>query len=166
MKFRVGLGYDVHAFANQDSECRLVLGGVTINYIGLVGHSDADAVAHAVCDALLGATGLGDLGSLFPASDERYRDVNSMELLIDVVQRVAATGWTVANVDIVIGAERPRLAAHIDAMVVNLRDALTPLAVDDDGVFVSVQPKRGEGIGSIGRGEGIEVRAVTLLQRQ
>ena len=154
---RVGLGYDVHPFAS-DGDRPLVLAGVRIDgHPGLAGHSDADAVAHAVADALLGPAGLPDLGTLFPASDERYRDASSMELLTDVVGRVRAAGWSVGNVDIVIAAEQPALAPHLDAMKANLE------AVVD--AMVSVKPKRGEGIGAVGRAEGIAVWAVALLQR-
>jgi 2-C-methyl-D-erythritol 2,4-cyclodiphosphate synthase len=155
---RVGLGYDIHAFADSTVDQRpLVLGGVTIEGPGLEGHSDADAVCHAVADALLGPAGLADLGSLFPASDDRYRDASSIELLRDVVRRVEDAGWSVVNVDVVVNAERPRLAPHLDAMIENLGRAL-------DGAFVSVKPKRGEGIGAVGRAEGIACWAVALLE--
>jgi 2-C-methyl-D-erythritol 2,4-cyclodiphosphate synthase len=155
---RVGLGYDIHPFTDPDAEARpLVLGGVTLDGPGLAGHSDADAVCHAVADALLGPAGLPDLGELFPASDERYRGASSVGLLRDVAVRVAAAGWSVVNVDVVIAAEQPRLAPHLSAMAANLRDAL-------DGAFVSVKPKRGEGIGAVGRGEGIACWAVALLE--
>jgi 2-C-methyl-D-erythritol 2,4-cyclodiphosphate synthase len=153
--FRVGLGYDVHPF---DEGAPLVLAGVALEGPGLVGHSDADAVAHAVADAVLGPAGLPDLGTLFPASDEHYRNVSSLELLRDVCNRVAASGWHVVNVDIVINAEQPRLAPHIDAMTRNLGAILGP------DVFVSIKPKRGEGIGAVGRGDGIAVWAVALLE--
>jgi 2-C-methyl-D-erythritol 2,4-cyclodiphosphate synthase len=153
---RVGLGYDIHPFGGDGP---LVLGGVTIGGEGLVGHSDADAVAHAVADALLGPAGLPDLGTLFPASDDRYRGVSSLDLLRDVVARVADRGWSVGNVDVVINAERPALAPHLGAMRQNLSDVLGRDA------FVSVKPKRGEGIGTVGRGEGIAVWAVALLER-
>jgi 2-C-methyl-D-erythritol 2,4-cyclodiphosphate synthase len=155
---RVGLGYDVHPFADPTEPVRpLVLGGVVIDGPGLAGHSDADAVCHAVADALLGPAGLPDLGSLFPSTDERYRGVSSIELLRDVVERVTAAGWSVVNVDVVITAEQPRLSPHLDAMVAQLRDAL-------GGAFVSVKPKRGEGIGAVGRNEGIICWAVALLE--
>jgi 2-C-methyl-D-erythritol 2,4-cyclodiphosphate synthase len=154
--FRVGLGYDVHPF---DEGAPLVLAGVALEGPGLAGHSDADAVAHAVADAVLGPAGLPDLGTLFPASDEQHRNASSLELLRDVCTRVAAAGWQVVNVDIVINAEQPRLAPHIDAMTRNLAEAL------GHDVFVSIKPKRGEGIGAVGRGEGIAVWAVALLER-
>jgi 2-C-methyl-D-erythritol 2,4-cyclodiphosphate synthase len=155
VSIRVGLGYDVHPFAPDRP---LILGGVTIDGDGLAGHSDADVVAHAVADALLGPAGLPDLGTLFPASDERYRAASSIELLGDVMARVATEGWSVVNLDVVIAAEQPRLAPHLPAMIANLSAVL-------EGAFVSVKPKRGEGIGAIGRGEGIACWAVALLER-
>jgi 2-C-methyl-D-erythritol 2,4-cyclodiphosphate synthase len=161
--FRVGLGYDVHPFAAEGEGgdgAPLVLAGVTLEGPGLAGHSDADAVAHAVADALLGPAGLPDLGALFPASDDEHRNASSLELLRDVCSRVTAVGWQVVNVDIVINAEQPRLAPHIDAMTRNLVEIL------GRDVFVSIKPKRGEGIGAVGRGEGIAVWAVALLERQ
>jgi len=161
--FRVGLGYDVHPFGGDGP---LVLGGVVIEGPGLVGHSDADAVCHAVADSVLGPTGLPDLGMLFPASDDRWRGASSVEMLRDVVGRIAADGWWIGNVDVVIAAERPKLAPHIPEMVTTLTEVLRaaqePLGV---GIHVSVKPKRGEGIGTIGRGEGIACWAVTLLER-
>jgi 2-C-methyl-D-erythritol 2,4-cyclodiphosphate synthase len=162
---RVGLGFDVHAFA-ESTEGTLVLGGVVLDGPPLVGHSDADAVAHAVADALLGPAGLPDLGTLFPASDDRYRRASSMELLRDVVARVVGAGWSVANVDVVIAAERPRLAPHVATMAQRLAEVLQPAqGPSADGVFVAVKPKRGEGIGAVGRGEGIACWAVALLER-
>ena len=145
---RVGMGYDVHRFSDDDSRA-LVLGGVTIDGRALAGHSDADAVCHAVADALLGPAGLPDLGALFPASDDTYRDASSLALLRDVMTRVAAAGWSVVNVDVVVNAEEPRLAPHLDAMTSAVRDAL-------GGTHVSITPKRGEGIGAVGRREGIQ----------
>jgi 2-C-methyl-D-erythritol 2,4-cyclodiphosphate synthase len=157
---RVGLGYDVHPFSDQPGRA-LVLGGVTVRGAqGLAGHSDADAVAHAVADALLGPAGLPDLGSVFPASDDSYRDASSLELLRDVASRVEGAGWGVVNVDIVIAAEQPPLAPHVDAMKANL------VGVLGDDVFVSVKPKRGEGVGAVGRAEGITVWAVALVERR
>jgi 2-C-methyl-D-erythritol 2,4-cyclodiphosphate synthase len=160
-EYRVGLGYDVHAFTPEGGESRpLVLGGVTIGGSpGLVGHSDADAVAHAVADALLGPAGLPDLGSLFPVSDDAYRGASSLELLRDVASRVEDAGWLVVNVDVVIAAEQPALAPHIEAMKTNL------VGVLGEDVFVSVKPKRGEGVGAVGRAEGIAVWAVAMLER-
>src|SRR5206468_2266889 len=148
---------DVHPFADDHDARPLVLAGVTIDGRGLAGHSDADAVCHAVADALLGPAGLPDLGALFPASDDTYRDASSLTLLRDVVARVAAAGWSVVNVDVVVNAEVPRLAPHLDAMIAAVRDAL-------GGAHVSITPKRGEGIGAVGRSEGIQCWAVALLE--
>jgi 2-C-methyl-D-erythritol 2,4-cyclodiphosphate synthase len=163
MRTRVGLGYDVHAFGGDGP---LVLGGVVLEGRGLVGHSDADAVVHAVADAILGAADLPDLGTLFPAGDEQWRGVSSIELLRDVAQRVRAAGWWVANVDVVVAAEEPRLAPHVGAMAGNLVGALQAAAEPmGEGIHVSVKPKRGEGVGAVGRSEGIAVWAVALLDR-
>lgn len=157
------MGYDVHAFGGDGP---LVLGGVVIEGTGLVGHSDADAVTHAVADAILGVAGLPDLGTLFPASDEQWRGVSSIELLRDVADRVRAAGWWVANVDVVVAAEEPRLAPHVAAMAANLVAAMSAAAEPlGEGIHVSVKPKRGEGIGAVGRSEGIAVWAVALLDR-
>jgi 2-C-methyl-D-erythritol 2,4-cyclodiphosphate synthase len=159
---RVGIGYDVHPFGRGGP---LVLGGVTIEGPGLAGHSDADAVAHAVADSVLGPSGLPDLGTIYPASDDRFRGAVSMELLGDVVRKVKESGWWVGNVDVVITAEHPPLAPHVAGMAANLTEVLRaaqePLG---PGVFVSVKPKRGEGVGAIGRGEGIAVWAIALLE--
>jgi 2-C-methyl-D-erythritol 2,4-cyclodiphosphate synthase len=151
---RVGLGFDVHRFGGDGP---LVLGGVTIDGAdGLVGHSDADVVAHAVADALLGAAGLPDLGTLFPASDEQYRGASSMVLLGEVVDKVRAAGWAVANVDVVIAAEQPRLGPHVASMRANLEDAV--------GAPAALKPKHAERVGALGRGEGIAAWAVALLE--
>ena len=153
---RVGLGFDVHAFGGDGP---LVLGGVTIaDGPSLSGHSDADVVAHAVADSLLGAAGLPDLGTLFPASDDQYRGASSIVLLSDVVTRVAQAGWRVGNVDVVIAADRPQLGEHVAAMGACLGDVVN--------APVSVKPKRTEGVGAIGRGEGIAAWAVALLLRE
>ncbi|MSO79392.1 MAG: 2-C-methyl-D-erythritol 2,4-cyclodiphosphate synthase [Acidimicrobiia bacterium] len=153
MNLRVGLGFDVHAF---DGSGPLVLGGVTIpDAPGLAGHSDADVAAHAVADSMLGACGLPDLGSLFPASDEQYRGASSIDLLRDVMTRIADAGWSVANIDVVIAAEHPRLAPHIPEMAANLSAVV--------GAPVSVKPKHAEGVGAVGRGEGIAAWAIALL---
>jgi 2-C-methyl-D-erythritol 2,4-cyclodiphosphate synthase len=152
VNLRVGLGYDVHPVGGDRP---LVLGGVRVDGPGLVGHSDADVVAHAVADALLGAAGLPDLGRLFPSDDPKSRDADSVALLRDVAARVAAAGWTVTNVDVVVTAEQPTLAPHLDAMGATLSAAV--------GAPVGVKPKRGEGVGAVGRGEAIAAWAVALL---
>jgi 2-C-methyl-D-erythritol 2,4-cyclodiphosphate synthase len=162
MKNRVGLGFDVHPFGDAPP---LVLGGVTIaDAPRLAGHSDGDAVAHAVADAILGPAGLPDLGTLFPATDDQYRGADSMALLADVAGRVAQRGWWIENVDVTIAAETPRLAPHVEAMAANLVTALAPLREPmGHGIAASVRPKRGEGLGAIGRAEGIAVWAAVML---
>jgi 2-C-methyl-D-erythritol 2,4-cyclodiphosphate synthase len=160
MNVRVGMGYDVHPF---DPARPLVLGGVALDGPGLGGHSDADAVAHAVADALLGPAGLPDLGSLYPPGDERWAGADSIALLADVVARVEAAGWVTGNVDVVIAAEQPRLGPHTEAMARNLARVL---AGGGEPPAVSVRAKRGEGVGAIGRSEGIAVWAVALLTRR
>ena len=152
MSLRVGLGYDVHPVGGT---APLVLGGVRLDGPGLVGHSDADVIAHAVADAILGAAGLPDLGTTYPADDDRYRDADSLALLADVCERVATAGGTVENVDVVVTAEAPRLAPHVAAMTAALTAAV--------GAPVGVKAKRGEGVGVIGRGEAIAAWAVALL---
>jgi 2-C-methyl-D-erythritol 2,4-cyclodiphosphate synthase len=152
----------VHPFGDAPP---LVLGGVTITDAArLAGHSDGDAVAHAVADALLGPAGLPDLGTLYPATDEAHRNADSMQMLADVAQRVARDGWYLENVDVTIAAETPRLAPHMEAMAAKLVEVLKPLREPmGRGIAVSVRPKRGEGLGAIGRSEGIAVWAVALL---
>ena len=163
MRTRVGMGYDVHAFGGDGP---LVLGGVVIEGAGLVGHSDADAVAHAVADAVLGAADLPDLGTLFPADDEQWRGASSIEMLRGVAQRVRDAGWWIANIDVVVAAEQPRLAPHVEAMAANMIEALLAAAEPmGEGIRLRVKPKRGEGVGAIGRSEGIAVWAVALLDR-
>jgi 2-C-methyl-D-erythritol 2,4-cyclodiphosphate synthase len=161
---RVGLGFDVHPFGDAPP---LVLGGVTVPEAPrLAGHSDGEAVAHAVADAILGPAGLPDLGTLFPAGDDRYRGADSMALLAEVAQRAAGDRWWLENVDVVIAAETPRLAPHVGAMGANLVAVLAPLREPmGHGIAASVRPKRGEGLGAIGRSEGIAVWAVALLAR-
>ena len=164
MRNRVGLGFDVHPFGDAPP---LVLAGVRIaDAPRLAGHSDGDVVAHAVADALLGPAGLPDLGTLFPASDGDLRDADSMGLLAEVVRRLADDRWWVDNVDVVIAAEQPRLAPHLEQMQANLVDVLAPLKEPmGHGINVSVRPKRAEGLGAIGRAEGIAAWAVALLSR-
>ena len=153
---RVGQGFDIHPWSD-DPHRPLVLGGVTVpGERGLAGHSDADVVAHAVADALLGAAGLPDLGTLFPAADPHYENADSMILLADVAGRLKGAGYRVGNVDVVIVAEQPRLAAAVGEMADNLQRVV--------GGSVSVKPKRGEGLGAIGRAEGIAAMAVALLE--
>jgi len=164
VRYRVGLGFDAHPFGVTPP---LVLGGVRIDGTpALAGHSDGDALAHAVADAILGPSGLADLGTLFPATDDAYRNADSMALLGDVAERVHRAGWWVDNVDVVVAAERPRLAPHVAAMATNLVDTLKPAREPmGHGIGAAVRPKRAEGLGAIGRAEGIAVWAVALLAR-
>ena len=156
MNPRVGIGYDVHPFAAGRP---LVLGGVVVPHDrGLAGHSDADAVVHAVADAMLGALALGDLGTHFPDDDPAFKNANSLDLLGRVRALVAGRGFAVGNVDATVVAERPRLAAHVPAM----RDALAA-ALGVDVSAVSVKATRHEGLGAFGRGEGLAAMAVVLL---
>jgi 2-C-methyl-D-erythritol 2,4-cyclodiphosphate synthase len=158
---RVGLGVDVHAFAATDGGRRLVLGGVEIpSDRGLLGHSDADVLAHAISDALLGAAGLEDIGHYFPDTDERYRDADSIELLREV-RGLVGESWEVANIDAVVVCERPRIRDYREAMRRNLASAL---GVEPSRV--SVRGTTSEKLGFAGRGEGIAAQAVCLLERR
>jgi len=158
---RVGLGVDAHAFARPEDGRRLVLGGVEIPHDrGLLGHSDADVLAHAVTDALLGAAGLEDIGHYFPDTDAEWKDADSIELLRGA-RRVVGDGWEVANVDAVVVCERPKIRDHRDAMRENLAGAL---GVDPSRV--SVRGTTTERLGFAGRGEGIAAQAVCLLQER
>jgi 2-C-methyl-D-erythritol 2,4-cyclodiphosphate synthase len=164
VKYRVGLGFDVHPFGDAPP---LVLGGVQIpDAPRLAGHSDGDAIAHAVADALLGPTGLPDLGTLFPADDDTYKDADSMGFLAEIAERIRLAGWWIENVDVAVVAETPRLAPHIDAMAANLVEILAPARQPmGQGIGAAVRPKRAEGLGAIGRAEGIAVWTVALLVR-
>ncbi len=157
-EFRVGFGYDSHRFKAGRP---LVLGGITIPHAkGLDGHSDADAVLHAIIDALLGAAALGDIGAHFPDTDERFRNVASDSLLIEAVLLVRARGYEPVNVDVTVIAEEPKLRPYVDPMRTRIAEVL---GVDVDAI--SVKGKTSEHMGPAGRGEGIEVHAVALLQR-
>jgi 2-C-methyl-D-erythritol 2,4-cyclodiphosphate synthase len=155
MAYRVGQGFDVHRFSDDPGR-PLVLGGVTVpGATGLAGHSDADAVAHACVDALLGAAGLGDIGELFPDTDPALAGADSLGLLADAVRRVRAAGWSPVNVDCVVVAEAPRIAAHKPAMQRRLSEVV--------GAPVTVKGRRAEGLGALGRGEGIGCWATALV---
>ena len=157
---RVGLGVDVQAFAAPGEERRLVLGGVEIpSDRGLLGHSDADVLAHAVTDALLGAAGFEDIGHYFPDTDQRYRDADSIELLREV-RGLVGRSWGVANVDAVVICERPKIRDHREAMRKNLAAAL-----GTEESRVGVRGTTTERLGFAGRGEGIVAQAVCLLER-
>ena len=156
--FRIGTGFDVHALVQGR---RLIIGGVDIEYpLGLMGHSDADVLLHAVCDALLGALCLGDLGKHFPPDDPRWSGADSSILLSQTMEMVRARGWHLANLDSTIIAQRPKLSPHIPDMRANLA-RLTGLEQDR----VSVKATTTEGLGFTGRGEGIAAQAAVLLTR-
>jgi 2-C-methyl-D-erythritol 2,4-cyclodiphosphate synthase len=153
---RVGQGYDVHPFS-EDPARPLVLGGVTVDGSpGLAGHSDADALAHACADAVLGAAGLGDVGDHFPDTDPEWSGADSLTLLAEVVRLAAEAGWRVVNLDATVIAERPKLGLLRPQMA----DRLTAVV----GAPVSVKATTHEGLGAIGRGEGIACLAVALLE--
>lgn len=155
----VGIGIDFHRFA---SDRKLVLGGVEIPYaLGLLGHSDADVVLHAICDALLGAAALGDIGHHFPNSDPKYEKISSLLLLAEVKHKIARAGFQIANVDATIVTEKPQLAAHLPAMIEKIAVTLELSATQ-----VNLKATTAEGMGALGRGEGIAVWAVALLTSQ
>ena len=156
MELRVGEGWDTHALVPGR---RLVLGGVEIPFErGLLGHSDADALLHAITDALFGAAGLGDIGRHFPDTDERFRGADSVALLKEAAARVRAQGWAVGNVDSTVIAQAPKLAPHIDAMRGRIAQAL-----EVEPARVNVKAKTAERLGPVGMGQSIEARAVVLL---
>lgn len=156
--FRIGTGYDVHAFGPGDF---VTLGGMRIPHgRGIVAHSDGDVLIHAVCDALLGALALGDIGKHFPPSDDRWKGADSRDLLRAVVAMLTERGWAVVNIDGVVVCERPKLLPHIEAMRMNLAaDVETELDA------VSVKATTSEKLGFTGREEGIAAQAVALLQK-
>lgn len=157
-KLRVGHGYDVHRLTEGR---RLVLGGVEVPYEkGLLGHSDADVLTHAVMDALLGATALGDIGKLFPDTDEAYRGISSLLLLERVREKLTEGGWSVVNVDATVLAQAPKLAPYRAQMRANLARALAL-----DASCVSVKATTEEGLGFTGEGLGIAAHAVALLEK-
>ena len=156
MNLRIGEGWDTHALVPGR---RLVLGGVEIPYErGLLGHSDADALLHAITDAVLGAAGLGDIGRHFPDTDERFRGADSVVLLAEAVRRAREAGWQVANIDSTIVAQAPKLAPHIEAMRARIAQALQLQTGQ-----VNVKAKTAEKLGPVGMGQSIEARAVVLL---
>ena len=155
---RVGIGYDSHRFAKGR---KLILGGVEIPHDqGLDGWSDADAVAHALTDALLGAAGLGDIGRLFPPTDPKWRDADSLKLLAEAYRQVVAAGYRFAQGDVTVILERPKLAPFVERMREQLAGALGAKAAD-----VSVKAKTNEGMGWIGRGEGVAAMAVAVVEK-
>ena len=158
LDFRIGHGYDVHRLTEGRA---LILGGVQVPYaLGLLGHSDADVLTHAVMDALLGAAGLGDIGRHFPDTDERYRGISSLLLLEHVRRLLADAGWRAGNIDATVIAQRPKLAPFLDEMRQKLA---ATLGISPD--CVNVKATTEEDLGFSGRGEGIAAHAVALLER-
>lgn len=157
---RVGQGFDVHRFAEITEPGRvLVLGGVTFpGERTLVGHSDADVIAHAAADALLGAAGLGDIGQHYPDTDPAWKGADSLAILRDVASKLSELGWRIGNVDCSVVCEEPRIAPHRDEMIALLSAAA--------GAPISVKGRRAEGLGSIGRGEGIACFASALIMKE
>ncbi len=157
--FRVGLGFDVHRFADGRDLC---LGGVKIPHgRGLLGHSDADVLLHAVTDAVLGAAGLGDIGELFPDSDPRYKGIRSTILLEEAMKRIRAAGWHVVNCDAVLVCEEPKILPHRALIRASLAELL---GVEEPCVMV--KGKTSEKLGFTGRGEGMSAQAIVLIERE
>jgi 2-C-methyl-D-erythritol 2,4-cyclodiphosphate synthase len=156
---RVGEGWDTHALVTGRP---LILGGVHIEHShGLLGHSDADALLHAITDALFGAAGLGDIGRHFPDTDPSFKGADSLALLVEAARRVRSAGWDIVNVDSTIVAQAPKLAPYIPAMCAHIAQALTI-----DAGCVNVKAKTAEKMGPVGEGRAIEARAICLLQRR
>ena len=157
-QMRVGQGFDVHALVQGRP---LILGGVRIEHThGLLGHSDADALLHAIIDAILGATGMGDIGRLFPDTDPAHAGADSRVLLRQAYRKVREAGWQVVNIDATIHAQAPKIAPHAQAMVANISE---DLGVAPD--CINIKGKTNEGLGYLGRREGIAVTAIALLSR-
>jgi len=153
---RIGTGYDIHRLV---SGRKLVLGGVTIPFAkGLLGHSDADVLVHAVCDALLGAAGLGDIGLHFPDTDPKYKDISSLWLLSQTIDLVRRNGYQLQNVDATIFAEQPRLVPYRTAMLDNLAQTLKV-----DSSLINIKATTAEGLGIIGKGDAIAAMSVVLV---
>ncbi len=156
--FRIGQGYDVHRLTEGRD---LIIGGVKIEYEkGLLGHSDADVLTHAIMDALLGAAALGDIGKMFPDTDEEWRDADSLKLARAVAERLRGEGYTIVNVDSTVVAQKPKLSPHIENMRRNLSDALLI-----DTSAVSVKATTEEKLGFTGSGDGIAAQAVALIEK-
>lgn len=159
MNFRIGFGYDVHEFVENR---KLVLGGVEIeNAKGLLGHSDADVLLHAICDAMLGALALGDIGNHFPNTDPKYKDADSKLLLKYVNELIHANGYEVSNIDSTVLLERPKLSPHINHMRQSIAEVLHISVAQ-----ISIKATTTEKMGFVGRGEGCSAYAVTLLSKK
>jgi 2-C-methyl-D-erythritol 2,4-cyclodiphosphate synthase len=157
---KIGTGYDVHRLA---AGRKLMIGGVDIPFEkGLLGHSDADVLLHAICDALLGAAGLGDIGTHFPDTAPIYKDISSLTLLEEVVRLLAKSGFRVHNIDATIVAEKPKMMPHVPTMVSNIASAVK---VDHASGVVNVKATTTDGLGFVGRGEGMAAHAVVLLKK-
>jgi 2-C-methyl-D-erythritol 2,4-cyclodiphosphate synthase len=157
MKMRIGYGYDVHPLGAGRP---LILGGIEIPHSkGLLGHSDSDVLVHAICDALLGAMGEGDLGRHFPSSDPRFKDISSLKLLEDVVAKLRKNSYRIVNIDTVIVAQAPRLSTFLAAMQKRVAEVL---GVDPD--LLNIKVKSGEGLDAVGREEGMMAHAVCLIE--
>lgn len=156
--YRTGIGFDVHAFAENR---KLIIGGVEIPFEkGLAGHSDADVLLHAICDALLGSISAGDIGKHFPDTDPKYKDANSLTLLMNVYELIQKKGFVLANLDTVITAERPKLSGHIPLMQKNIANAL-----QTDIENISIKATTTEKLGFVGREEGVSAFASVLITR-
>ncbi len=154
---RIGYGYDVHPLG---PDRKLILGGIEIPHTkGLLGHSDSDVLVHAICDALLGAMGEGDLGRHYPSSDPRYKGISSLKLLEDVIAKLKAKGYQVGNIDTVIVAQAPRLGPHLSAMQKKIAET-----ADIDPSVVNVKVKSGEGLDAVGHEEGMIAHAVCVIE--
>ena len=160
VNIRVGQGFDIHRFSDSPIDGRvLVLGGVSFpGERVLIGHSDADVIAHAAADALLGAAGLGDIGQHYPDTDPAWKGADSLAILRDVASKISAAGWRIGNVDCSVVCEEPRIAPVRDQMISLLSAAA--------GAPISVKGRRAEGLGSIGRGEGIACFASALIMKE
>lgn len=154
---RIGYGYDIHPLG---PDRKLILGGIEIPHVkGLLGHSDSDVLVHAICDALLGAMGEGDLGRHYPSSDPRYKGISSLKLLEDVMAKLKAKGYQVGNIDTVIVAQAPRLGPHLSAMQKKIAET-----ADIDPSVVNVKVKSGEGLDAVGHEEGMIAHAVCVIE--
>jgi 2-C-methyl-D-erythritol 2,4-cyclodiphosphate synthase len=158
MNIRIGIGYDVHAL---EEGREFWLGGIKINhYKGASGHSDADVIIHAICDALLGALSLGDIGKYFPDTDPQYKNIDSKKLLVQVVEMITSRGYNVGNVDVSLCLEKPKVGPYLPGMIKTLCAILKIRETD-----VSIKATTSEGLGFVGREEGVEAHAVVLISK-